>query len=164
MSERPYVALLRAFAAWKVDFAVAGGVAVVLHGVPRMTFDLDIVIDEGKDNIERLIAALGQEGFRPRLPVPIKSLADPEIRKLWIEERNLIAFTLIHPGRPMEELDIVLVHPFSWAEVAGSTVWRTIDDVSVPVVGRSLLRRMKLATGRDKDKVDAELLGEEEHD
>ena len=33
------------------------------------------------------------------------------------------------------------------------------DDVRVPVVGREMLRQMKLASGRDKDLVDAELLG-----
>jgi hypothetical protein len=29
----------------------------------------------------------------------------------------------------------------------------------VPVIGRALLRRMKLATGRERDALDAELLG-----
>ncbi len=73
---------------------------------------------------------------------------------------NLIAFTLMHPKRVMEELDVLLVSPFSWSEIAQSLVWRQIGGVGVPVVGRSLLRRMKLATGREKDRSDAELLGD----
>ena len=59
----------------------------------------------------------------------------------------------------MEELDVLLVSPFPWTEVADSLVWRSIDGVSVPLIGRALLRRMKLATGRERDAIDAELLG-----
>lgn len=160
MSARPYVSLLRALSEHGVEFAIAGGFAVVLHGVPRMTFDLDIVVDLAADNVSRLVAALQSEGFRPRLPVPLKDLEDAEKRRDWIEKRNLIAFSLSHPHRPMEELDVLLVTPFPWTEVAASRVWRSIDGVSVPVIGRALLRRMKLATGRSKDAADADLLGE----
>jgi hypothetical protein len=160
MSVRPYVSLLRALAGAGVEFAVAGGFAVVLHGVPRMTFDLDIVVDLAADNLNRLVAALRSEGFQPRLPVALSELEDPDKRREWIETRNLIAFSLTHPQRPMEELDVLLVTPFPWAEFAGSRVWRSIDGVAVPVVGRALLRRMKLATGRARDLADAELLGD----
>ena len=41
-----------------VDYIVVGGVAGTLHGVPRGTFDLDIVPDPREDNIERLATAL----------------------------------------------------------------------------------------------------------
>ena len=159
MADRPYVQLFRALEAGHVSYAVAGGFAVVLHGVPRMTFDLDIVVDDDASNMARLVDVVEREGFRPRLPVALAELADAHIRRSWIEERNLIAFTLLHPIRPMEELDIVLVQPFPWAEIAASCVVREIEGVRVPVIGRELLRRMKLQTGREKDRVDAELLG-----
>ena len=50
--------------------------------------------------------------------------------------------------------------PFSWKEVERSLVRRAIGGLQVPVVGRELLRRMKLATGLEKDQTDAELLGD----
>src|SRR3954471_7034310 len=142
MSSRPYVSLLRALSEAGVEFAIAGGVAVVLHGVPRMTFDLDIVVDLTPVNLSRLVGVLGGEGFRPRLPVALSDLEDPEKRREWTETRNLIAFSLTHPQRKMEELDVLLVLSFPWTEVTASLVWRSIDGVSVPVVGRALLRRM----------------------
>jgi hypothetical protein len=108
----------------------------------------------------RLLGVLQREGFQPRLPVPLAELGDAEKRGSWIRDRNLIAFTLVHPTRTMEELDIVLVMPFPWSEVATSRVWSEVEGVRVPVMGRRLLRRMKLSTGREKDRVDAELLGE----
>jgi hypothetical protein len=162
MPDRPYVQLLRALDAGQVNFAVAGGFAVVLHGVPRMTFDLDIVIDDADANMKRLVDVLEQEGMQPRLPVPLRELADAPTRRRWIQERNLIAFTVTHPTRTMEELDIVLVTPFAWTDIAASRVWREIDGARVPLVGRKLLRQMKLASGRDKDLSDAELLGEDD--
>ena len=160
MSARPYVSLLRALGEAGVQFGIAGGFAVVLHGVPRMTFDLDIVIDLAAANVSRLVAVLRAEGFRPRLPVALSDLEDAETRREWTEIRNLIAFSLNHPQRPMEELDVLLVSPFPWSEIADSLVWRSIEGISVPVIGRALLRRMKLATGRPRDAMDAALLGD----
>lgn len=159
MTDRPYLQLMRSLEAGRVSYAVAGGFAVVLHGVPRMTFDLDVIVDDDDANMQRLVQVLEQEGFRPRLPVALHELADAGARKRWVEERNMIAFTVTHPVRIMEEVDIVLVVPVPWAEIEASRVIRTIEGVHVPVVGRRLLRHIKLATGREKDRADAELLG-----
>ncbi len=41
----------------KVRYVVIGGIAAVLHGVPRATFDLDILIDPDPDNAKNLLAA-----------------------------------------------------------------------------------------------------------
>lgn len=158
MTDRPYLQLFRALDAMGVHYAVAGGLAAVLHGVPRMTFDLDIVVDDSDANMKLLVETLQQEGFRPRLPVPLSDLADANHRKSWVNERNLIAFSLNHPIRTMEEVDVVLVTPYPWSEMERTLVERHLDNVRVPVVGREMLRLMKLATGRDKDLADAELL------
>jgi len=42
---------------------VIGGVASVLYGVPRVTFDLDILIEATTENAERLLTALVEAGF-----------------------------------------------------------------------------------------------------
>ena len=41
-----------------VEYLVIGGIAAVLHGVPRATFDLDILINPTPDNAQRLLEAL----------------------------------------------------------------------------------------------------------
>jgi hypothetical protein len=160
MSERPYLALLRALTAGGVHHAIVGGLAAVLHGVPRMTFDLDLAVDLAADNVSRLVHVLSAEGYRPRLPVPLADLEDANKRADWIAHRNLIAFSLNHPTRKMEEVDVLLAPGVSWDEIQASLVQRPINGDLVSVIGRDLLRRMKLATGREKDKADAELLGE----
>jgi hypothetical protein len=146
----------------EVRFAIAGGFAVVLHGVPRMTFDLDLCVDLTNDNMEKLCAALTREGYRPRVPVTLTSLADSTLRKEWVEERNMIAFSVYHPDRIMEEVDLLLAPGLPWEEVAASLEWRTLRQSRVPVVGRRVLRKMKLSAGREKDLLDAELLGEDD--
>ncbi|MBN1666277.1 MAG: nucleotidyltransferase [Anaerolineales bacterium] len=41
-----------------VKYLVIGGIASVLYGVPRATFDLDILIEANPDNAQRLLDAL----------------------------------------------------------------------------------------------------------
>jgi hypothetical protein len=41
----------------QVKYVVIGGIAAILHGVPRATFDLDILIEATPDNAQRLLAA-----------------------------------------------------------------------------------------------------------
>ncbi len=42
----------------KVKYVTIGGIAAVLHGVPRATFDLDILIEASPENARRLLDAL----------------------------------------------------------------------------------------------------------
>lgn len=46
------------FESHDVHYVVIGGVAAILHGVPRATFDLDILIEASPDNARRLLEAL----------------------------------------------------------------------------------------------------------
>jgi hypothetical protein len=47
----------------EVRYIVIGGIASVLHGVPRATFDLDILIDATSENTQRLLDALLEAGM-----------------------------------------------------------------------------------------------------
>ncbi len=47
----------------EVRYLVIGGIAAVLHGVPRATFDLDILIDATPENARRLLEALTRAGL-----------------------------------------------------------------------------------------------------
>ena len=58
--------LARVFSSFQrhdVKYVVIGGIAAVLHGVPRATYDLDILIEATRENAERLLAALTEAGF-----------------------------------------------------------------------------------------------------
>ncbi len=81
-------------------FRVVGGVAVVLHGHPRFTADLDLVLDLDVANVTRALDVLAAKGFRPRPPVPIADFADPEKRRSWIDEKGLMVFSRWRPAAP----------------------------------------------------------------
>ncbi|MEK6374598.1 MAG: hypothetical protein AABO58_18075 [Acidobacteriota bacterium] len=51
--------LLTALNAGGVRYLVVGGVAVVLHGYARATFDLDLVIELDTQNLERALRIFG---------------------------------------------------------------------------------------------------------
>lgn len=61
MSARPDLdvdAVLRPLTVRGVDFVVIGGIAAVLHGSPRATFDLDLCFAGDRANLEALGAVL----------------------------------------------------------------------------------------------------------
>ena len=56
-------AVFRSFQRHDVKYVVIGGIASILHGVPRATFDLDILIEAAPDNARRLLEALLEAGL-----------------------------------------------------------------------------------------------------
>ena len=50
--------VFKSFQQYDVKYLVIGGIASILHGVPRATFDLDILIEASHDNARRLLDAL----------------------------------------------------------------------------------------------------------
>ncbi len=65
-----FEALLRALVGSRVDFIIVGGAAATAHGSARLTNDLDIVYSRSRDNIGRLVAALGAFSPYPREAPP----------------------------------------------------------------------------------------------
>ena len=47
----------------QVDYLVVGGYAVIHHGYPRSTLDIDLWFANGTENLTRLHRALRQFGF-----------------------------------------------------------------------------------------------------
>jgi len=55
--------VFRSFQRHNVRYLIIGGVASVLYGVPRATFDLDILIEASDENVRNLLDALTDAGF-----------------------------------------------------------------------------------------------------
>lgn len=68
-----------AFQEHDVRYLVVGGIAAVLYGVPRATFDLDIFIDATIENARRLLQALDSQGFGTASLTTAEDLATHEI-------------------------------------------------------------------------------------
>lgn len=90
----------------KVDYAIAGGYAVALHGAVRGTVDIDIVLRFTKKNLLAAEAALRDVGLQSRLPVKGDEVFD--FREEYIKNRNLLAWNFINISNPTESVDIIL--------------------------------------------------------
>jgi hypothetical protein len=143
----------------EVRFAVVGGVAVVLHGVMRFTNDLDIIVDLEQENVRRLLLAMEQLHYRPRLAVDAKLVADPKVRADWMVNRNLKAFTFWNPDKQYREVDILLSESENPDFFKRATVV-SAGDLQVPVVSIEDLIDMKLRAGRKRDYDDVAALRE----
>ncbi|HKI47891.1 MAG TPA: hypothetical protein VKA69_01085 [Desulfobacteria bacterium] len=93
-----YLEIFRALEEHKVRYLLVGGLAMNLHGVPRMTMDIDLVIALDTKNLEKFIGAAASLELQPILPIPLRDLLDSEKRDLWAKDRNMVAFAL----RPLQ--------------------------------------------------------------
>lgn len=153
-----YLDVFRAFDEQRVRYVVVGALAMNLHGAPRMTADLDIVADLGRDNLSLLLGALSELGYRPRLPVDAKELLSPKVREDWKKTKGLVAFTFYHPKIQYQEVDLLLESPVPFGEADGEKTIMTVEAVRIPVISIDHLITMKRAVGRKQDLADIEVL------
>jgi hypothetical protein len=151
--------IFRALDEADIRYLVVGGVAVVFHGHPRFTADLDLVLDLTPTNASAAIAILKGLDYRPRAPVPAEDFAKAEARARWREEKGLTVFSLWSPSYSGTEVDLFVEEPFDFEEAWSRRLDAVLDDgTTVHVVGIDDLRTLKLATGRPKDLDDIENL------
>lgn len=81
-----------------------------LHGVPRMTMDVDLVLAMEDAYLDAFLACARALGLKPQAPVPIEALKDPAQRRQWIETKNVIAFARGAPDASGATVDILIHH------------------------------------------------------
>lgn len=62
-----YERVFRTLQEQKIRYAVAGGVALVLHGVVRFTADLDLIVDLERENLVRFVQVMHDLGTGPAI-------------------------------------------------------------------------------------------------
>ncbi len=148
--------ILRSLEEENVNYAVIGGVAVVLYGYVRFTKDIDLVIDFSKENIERFAKAMEKLNFKIGPPVEMIDIAREEKRREWINEKNAKVITLYNPEDQLLQIDILLTLDLSKIK----TVRKKIDDFEISVIDYEDLIKTKKQTGRTVDLIDVEKLEE----
>ena len=141
-----------------IDYLVVGGLAVNFHGVPRMTYDIDLVILLEPENILRLVTRLTQWGYRPKIPVDPRDLADELKRNSWINEKGMKALNFYSETLPIAEIDIVIDTPIRYEELKSRAIRVELQDEQVPTVSIHDLIELKLRAGRKQDLSDVEHL------
>ena len=126
-----------------VRYLVVGGIAAVLYGVPRATFDLDILIEPTPDNAKRLLDALLDAGLGTASLTNVRELLSNEITvfKDWVRIDVLTATPGLHFQEAWEERETMVFQ--------GQIFY---------VVSKKDLISSKKALGRDVDLEDVRLL------
>jgi hypothetical protein len=143
-----------------IRYAVAGGVALVLHGVVRFTADLDLIVDLEQENLKRFIQAMTELGYRPRNPVKAEGLLDPATRVQWQQEKGMEVFSFVDPLQPMTLIDVFIEEKIPFREVMKDLLSVTAKGITIPVVSLPHLKALKKAAGRPQDLADIEAIEE----
>ena len=137
-----------------VRYMVVGGLAVILHGVDRHTWDLDLSVELTADNLKGLEKALKDLGFERRVPAPIEGLADPRTRRLWTRDRNMRVYSF-HERTGRSRIVDVMVEPLrDFDQVYRRRVIARARGVSIPLVPIDVLLDLKRKAGRPQDLLD----------
>jgi predicted nucleotidyltransferase len=141
-----------------IDYLVVGGLAVNFHGVPRTTYDIDLMIFLEPGNILKLVAKLTQWGYKPKLPIDPKDLADKSKRNSWVHNKGMKALNFYSETLPIGEIDILIETPIPYEELKSRAVRIELQDEKVPTVSIHDLIQLKLKAGRKQDLADVEHL------
>jgi hypothetical protein len=146
MLNKNFADMLSAFSEAGVEYLVVGAYAMAAHGCPRATGDIDFWVRASEANANRVWAALEKFGA-PLSRVDVVDFCTPDV--------------VYQIGVPPQRIDILT----SISGVEFDTAWPErltvqIDDLSINVIGIRELYANKIACGRAKDQLDAEILAE----
>lgn len=130
-----------------------------LHGVERVTYNLDISLPFTKLNLLNLIRATGQLNLKPRIPEPIENILSEEKRNEWIEEKGALVYTLIS-GDTLKQIDILLSYPKTFDELKAKAVTMDLKGKKVLVssIDDLIAAKLQVKPLREKDEFDIKQL------
>jgi hypothetical protein len=128
-----------------VDYAVCGGWAMAIHGLPRATMDIDLLVRA--EDAQRIFSIVERYGFDIRgLTLPFE-IEIQRVSKIDPELKQLITLDLLIVGENVEDI---------WE----SRHMKDWEEGVACVVSSDGLMKMKMMAGRTQDLADIEKLME----
>ena len=127
-----------------VEFLIVGAYALAVHGVPRYTGDIDILVKPELENAARLLAALAHFGFPSPQLQPSQVIEPTRILQLGVE--------------PVQIHIMSAISGVSWEDAWRGRVCVPCGSRDLPFIGRREFVINKRTTGRTKDLADLEAL------
>lgn len=144
----------------KVKYVVVGGVAVVLHGVVRLTVDLDLFVGFSKNNLLKFAEVMTGLAYRPKIPVKASDFEDASKREMWKKEKEMLVFSFFHLERHQEHIDVFVYEPIKFDTVYKNRKIIDAGGLKIPVISFKHLKQLKKIAGRPQDLSDIEALTE----
>jgi Nucleotidyl transferase AbiEii toxin, Type IV TA system len=134
--------LTRELSARELAFMLIGGQAVLLHGIPRLTEDIDVTLGVGPDRLASVREACGALGLKP-LPADVESFVRDTFVLPVRDPSTGVRVDLIFSTTPYER------------QAIGHALRVPVDGVPVPFATAEDLLIHKLFAGRPRDLEDA---------
>ena len=135
-----------------VNYAIAGGYAVALHGAVRGTIDIDLVIPLEIEQYVKTEKALLGLGLLARHGLSSEEVFDQRVSLM--KEKHLVAWSFYNVKRPVEIVDIIITHDLLKFTSEQVRIGRKmVNMLDIP----SLIE-MKSKSGRVQDNLDIEAL------
>ncbi|MGC4094220.1 MAG: hypothetical protein QM756_41185 [Polyangiaceae bacterium] len=139
-----WIALCALLNARGAEYLLVGGQAVIAHGHPRMTRNMDLWVRPTTENGGRVLGALADFGAGAAGPSPEQFENPRTVLMLGREPYRIDLLTDI-PGVTFDE---------AWSAREGVT----LDGVPIPLISKRHLIANKKAVGRLQDLADVEAL------
>lgn len=133
-----FIAICHALNVHGAKYLVVGGMAMIQQGYLRATEDIDLLVSDTRENIERIRNAL-------------EILPDKAIMEMELED--LETYTVVRVADAVIVDLMARTCGISYQEAQDEIEWADIDGVVIPFASAGLLVRMK-QTGREKDALD----------
>lgn len=144
MLNKDYKEILQSLLNNEVKFLVVGAYAMGAYGYPRATGDFDIWVETSPKNSQRIYKSLSEFG------APLSGIT----RKTFTE-KGIVFQIGIAPRR----IDIIThIDGVNFKEAYETKKKIKIENLEVPFISKEKLIKNKQATGREKDRLDAEHL------
>ncbi|MEW5692286.1 MAG: DUF6036 family nucleotidyltransferase [Candidatus Hydrogenedentota bacterium] len=144
----------------KIKYAVAGGVAVVLHGYTRFTVDLDLIVKLNDQNLNKFFDIMYELGYRPKVPVKKEEFIDKQKRREWIDKKGMVVFSFFHLKDHLKLVDMFITEPIKFSKIEKELKRVKIANMRVPVISIKHLIKLKLMASRPQDLIDIRNLKE----
>ncbi len=132
--------LLALFNAKNIRYLVVGGYAVIKHGAPRFTGDIDLWIDIDDLNAEKVYFALLE------FNAPVETLSKEDFMRPGF---------FFQMGIPPNRIDILMsLKEMNFASCYDKKVFSKLDIGDVPFISKKDLIKAKKIAGRPKDLAD----------
>ena len=153
-----YIQLFQKLAQQKIRYLICGGLAVNIYGIPRMTADIDILLDFTEKNLEKFETSIKLLKYQSTIPLSIRTFVSKKEREKAISEKNLIAYSYFNSLSNYMNLDVLIDTPFLFEDMWIEKEERLIEGVSVNIVSVEHLIAMKKYSNRKQDIDDVLLL------
>ena len=149
-----YIEFFKKLSDGNIKYLICGGLAANIYGIPRMTADIDLLLDFEKENITDFEKIISSFDYKPVLPIALNTLIDKAKRIKLKKEKNLIAFSYYNVKKNLMSIDVLIEPPISFSKMWKERVERKTGNTKINLISVEHLIEMKKYSDRIQDRQD----------